>query len=302
VPETWTILAALEWTTEFFKRCRIESARLDAEILLAQVLGAERIQLYINYNKPLQSEELNQFKQIIKRRAKREPIAYIVGQKEFWSMSFKVNPSVLIPRPETELLVQILLDLSKNKDQRSPQISSETEKSEKTVLEIGTGSGNIAISLAKEMRNYKILAGDISPQAIELAQENAALCGIDGNLRFYEGDLFEAFGMGQLDEKAAFIVSNPPYIPTAQLAGLAPEVGFEPRIALDGGIDGIKFQRKIIEESPNFLIPGGYLIMETVVFQANDLAKTGRSDPRWADFRIMTDYSGLPRVVLGRRS
>jgi release factor glutamine methyltransferase len=299
--DTWTILSAIEWTHDYFKQHEIETPRLDAELLLAHVLGVERIQLYINFDKPLYSRELDQFKQIILRRAKREPIAYITGQKEFWSLAFKVSPDVLIPRPETELLVQILLDLRKRKEDGLLRQSPRSHKAKCTVLDIGAGCGNIAISLVREMPGFRILASDISSEAIKLAQENARFYGVDGNLSCWQGDLFEPFYGTQLEGKVDFVVSNPPYIPTDQLAGLPPEVGFEPRLALDGGIDGTSVQVRIIEESLRFLIPGGYLIMETGVSQANHLMQLGREDSRWADFRVVPDYSGLSRVILGRK-
>jgi release factor glutamine methyltransferase len=300
MPEIWTILAAVEWTAEYFKRHQIETARLDAELLLAHVLGVERPQLYINFDQPLQQQEKDAFKRLIKRRAKREPIAYITGRKEFWSLDFKVNPNVLIPRPETELLVEIAVDLWKRKPSNSFQ-SHRNYKARGTVVDIGTGCGNIAISLAKEMPDARILASDISPRAIELARDNARLHKLDGSLSFWRGDLFEPFQGTKLEGRVDFIISNPPYIPTEQLDGLPPEVGFEPRLALDGGDGGTRLQQRILEESLRFLTPGGYLIMETGISQAEQIERLGRNDPRWAKFRILLDYNGLPRVILGRK-
>ncbi len=290
MPDVWTILTILKWTAGYFKRANIESARLDAELLLAHVLGQERTRLYMNFDKPLLLSELEAFKRLIQRRARREPVAYITGKKEFWSLDFTVNKDVLIPRPETELLIQTVIELQKS---RRPHPM--------TILDIGTGSGNIAISLASELPEARILAGDISAKALQVAQENARLHKINKELSFYRGDLFGAFKESKLEGSVDFVVSNPPYIPSRELAGLEPEIDFEPRLALDGGSDGVDIQQRIIQESLRFLSSGGYLVMETGITQARELAQRGRRQPEWVDFKILPDYSGLPRVVVGRK-
>lgn len=294
MPDTdkWTILVTMKWTAGYFKRHNIKTARLDAELLLAHVLGVERTRLYTNFDQPLQKPELAAFRQLIKRRATGEPIAYLTGRKEFWSLEFKVNPNVLIPRPETELLVQTVLDLWGRRPKQARG----------TILEIGTGCGNIAISLAKELADCRILAGDISPIALEIASENAMFHRVDKDLSFRQGDLFCAFQESSLKESVDFVVSNPPYIPTDQLATLPAEVKYEPRLALDGGADGAYLQQKIMQESLKFLVPGGYLVMETGISQATYIEQLGQNNPQWADFRILPDYSGLARMVLGKKS
>ncbi len=291
MPDTWTILTAMQWTTEYFKRHDIATARLDAELLLAHVLKMERTQLYVNFDKPIHKPELAAFRQLIQRRAKGEPIAYITGRKEFWSLEFKVNPNVLIPRPETELLVQTVLDLWA----KYPKLAK------CMILEIGTGCGNIAISLAKELADCRIFACDISPEALEIARENAKFHRVGNKLSFRQGDLFYAFRESELKESINFIVSNPPYIPTNQLDELPAEVKYEPRNALDGGADGAYLQQKITEESLKFLAPQGHLVMETGISQANYIEQLGRNNPQWADFKTLPDYSGLARVIVGKK-
>ncbi len=288
--DVWRILTILEWTAGYFKQANIESARLDAELLLAHVLGKDRTALYMNFDKPLLPFELEAYKRLIQRRAKREPVAYITGTKEFWSLDFKVNKNVLIPRPETELLVQTLIELRKRKAAHPL-----------TILDVCTGSGNIAVSLAKELPDDRILAGDISSCALEVAKENAKLHGVDKGLSFYQGDLFAAFKGSNLAGGVDFIVSNPPYIPTQELAGLAPEIDFEPRLALDGGVSGVDILKRIMQDALKLLKPGGYLVMETGISQTKALNELGSNSPKWAGFKICNDYSGLPRIALGKK-
>ncbi len=289
--DKWTILNTIKWTSKYFTQYGINTPRLDAELLLAHTLKTERTQLYVRFDQPLQKYELADFKKLILRRIKREPVAYILGKKEFWSLDFKVNPYTLIPRPETELLVQKIIDLYNTKS-----------KNQQIILDICTGCGNIAISLASELKHVKILGSDISEWAIKTAQANAELHEVDEIINFHKGDLFDAFRGISLTGKVDFIVSNPPYIPTAQLKTLAPEIGFEPITALDGGQTGACLQERIIDGALNLLTPGGCLVMETGIDQVEHIMSIGKDNPLWKKFSIIPDYSGLPRVVLAKKA
>jgi release factor glutamine methyltransferase len=248
-----TILELLNWSTAYLREHDIENPRLNAELLLARSLNLSREGLYVCLNRPLKEEDREKLERVNKRRISGEPLQYLLGHQEFWSIDFKVDPRVLIPRPETELLVEQALLILCDSSLEKPLY----------VLEIGTGSGAIAISLAKELRNILVVATDISREALLLARENAKSAAVLHQIEFIHGDLFGPFQ--PLQEKGPFglILSNPPYVARSEIQGLAREVkDYEPMVALDGGEDGMEFYRRITLEAPSYLRKGEWLLLE----------------------------------------
>lgn len=280
----WTILDILKWTTSYFRSRNIDQPRADAEILLSHTLNLQRVDLYLRYDQPLSTDERNRFKTLIKRRTSREPVAYIVGSRGFWTIDLAVTPDVLIPRPETEGVVEAALSLL-----------PETTGPARTVLDIGTGSGAIILSLASERRLHRFFASDRSRAAIGLARNNAVRCGLDGRVLFFAADWFAPLKQGP----ALFdmIVSNPPYIRSGDIPGLQPEIGFEPIEALDGGADGLDAIRCIVAQSPKYLKPGGHLLLEIGHDQKADLRQIIDRCGAYGDVLFAKDYSGRDRVV-----
>ncbi|OQY58892.1 MAG: protein-(glutamine-N5) methyltransferase, release factor-specific [Desulfobacteraceae bacterium 4572_88] len=286
----WTILKTLIWTTSFFKSHHIETPRVDAEILLAHILQTERIDLYVRYDQPLCKEELGAFKSLILRRARREPVAYIVGKKGFWSLDLSVSDAVLIPRPETECLVEAAISI----------LDEDRNTAPKRLLELGTGSGAIILSLASEQPDHLFFASDRSSEAAHLAQKNAADHGLGTSVRFFSGDWFAPLRKAS----AAFdmILSNPPYIRSADIPQLQPEIcGYEPALALDGGKDGLVSVRHIIRKVHAHLTPGGYLLLEIGHDQKNGVLKIIDDCAYYEPPVFMKDYSGHDRVVQIRK-
>jgi release factor glutamine methyltransferase len=249
----WTNKELLDLAAKYFTEKAIDSPRLCAEILLSHQLKKTRVELYLDYDQPLCEEEIEGFRALVRRRVKREPLQYITGHQWFWSLDLMVNPAVLIPRPETEILVEEALRLRKSgllSNDRTPMI-----------LDVGTGSGAIAIALAKEIEGARIWASDISPEALQLAQENARRHNLGERITFCEGDLFEPFS----DRSVAFdmIISNPPYIAAEEFGSLEPEVRcHEPKAALDGDKEGMRYIQRLIRESVPYLRGGGWLLVE----------------------------------------
>lgn len=280
---------ALAWATCYLEKKQIEDSRLEAEILLAHALGTKRARLYAYPDKTLLTSQLINFQTYIYRRSLHEPTAYIIGFQPFMSLDFFVDRSVLIPRPETELLVEAVIGLAtclptgRTRDPRPV-----------TIADIGTGSGCIAISLAKHLPNVEVVGIDSSPAAIEIAQKNAKHHGVKSRCRFVVGNIFEK-NVGTFD----LIVSNPPYIPSSEIENLQPEVkDWEPREALDGGKDGLDHIRKIIAESPNHLNPGGFLLIEFGINQAGTIKQVAQKF--FEKIEVRKDLSGRERFLLGR--
>ncbi|WP_196593978.1 peptide chain release factor N(5)-glutamine methyltransferase [Pectinatus sottacetonis] len=280
----WTIGEILKWTQKYFSGKNIESPRLDAEVLLSYVLKKERIYLYVHFDEPLQENELVQFRGLVKKRAARIPVAYITGQKEFMGMTFKVNNNVLVPRPETELLVEAVIE-------RLPQ------DREAVFADIGTGSGIIALSIAKFRPDMKAYAIDISQAALAVAQENARVLQIQEQITFLQGDLLEPLsktGIGLLQA----IISNPPYIPLADMAGLEPEVRkYEPQSALTDNNDGLDFYRRLLKNSRDFLTSSGFLACEVGIGQAKRI-KLMALEKGWGKCEILKDLAEIERVII----
>lgn len=285
-PPPWTILSLLQWTADYFKTHRVESPRTGAEILLAEALGCDRIDLYVRFDQPLEAAELARFKAAVKRRVRGEPVAYITGKQGFWTLDLAVRESVLIPRPETETLVETALAL----------LPADPAAAPRRVLDLGTGSGAIILALAAERPGHLYVASDRSPDAVRQAKENAGPSGVD----FFCGDWFHP-----LRPAAApfdLILSNPPYIPTKDIDGLQVEVrAYEPRLALDGGRDGLSSLRRLIREAPERLRAGGHLLLEIGCDQGPTVSaimeETGAYDPP----AVKKDDAGRDRVVSARK-
>ncbi len=278
--ELWTILKVLGWTQGRFAERGIQTPRLDAELLLAQLLGVERIHLYTHFDQPLRPEELAAFRELIKRRLSGEPVAYLIGRREFRSLELAVDPRVLIPRPDTETLVEVALSLL-------PPLGAAR------VVDVGTGSGAIAIALATARPELVIDAVDRSADAAEVARANVARHA--PSVRVHVGDLL-APTSGAID----LVVSNPPYIPSDEIGRLAPEVQREPRLALDGGPDGLDVVRRLIAAAAARLGSGGAIALEIGAGQAAATEELLRA-AGFTELVRRSDLGGIERVVSGRR-
>ena len=286
--EPWTILKLLHWTTDYFKKNKVAESRASAEVLLAHLLSEDRLFLYLNYDRPMAAEELAAFRTFVKRRLAGEPNQYITGMQEFWSLPFRVSPDVLIPRPETEVLLETVLQFLGSSD---PEVR---------VLDLGTGSGAIAVALARELEVISIVATDSSMAAVKLARDNALLNQIDSKIHFVCADMFSTFSSAAA--KFTVVATNPPYVSHAQFAKLSPEIrDYEPRHALDGGFDGLVAIRRIIKEAPTVLSQKGALIMEIGADQAESVSALVINSQHYESHRIIKDYSGLDRVILAVR-
>ena len=309
----------LNWAAEYLKSHNIPSARLDSEVLLSFVLNKDRTYLYVNSETRIQKSEVRRFKEFIERRGMMEPVSYITGEKEFWSLKFKVTKDTLIPRPETEVLVQTVLDIirSQKSEVRSQKSEACLERSLKVknlqspifnpirILDIGTGSGNIAVSIAKESPESHVFTVDKSDSALSVAKENAIIHNVAGRITFLKGDLCIPFNppsppfvKGGKEGLFDIIVSNPPYIPTGDIEGLMPEVrDWEPRWALDGGKDGLEIIQKIIKDAPLFLESGGFIAMEIGFGQYEEVSRIISDIDKFHNIKTIKDLSGIERVV-----
>ena len=286
----WTIIKLLEWTTSYFKSHDIDSPRSTAEILLAHVLKLKRIDLYLRYDQPLYINELSKFKVLIKRRVEREPVAYIVGVKEFWSMDFAVTKDVLIPRPETECLVEAALALLPQGN------ASDSNQSPKSILELGTGSGAVILAIASMRPKPVYFASDRSVKAIRLARQNSKRHGLDTAVNFFCGDWFTP--LNRQKKRFDMILSNPPYIPTQVIGRLMPEIyKYEPISALDGDKNGLFCLRHIINTAHGYLNPEGSLLLEIGHDQKNDVQSLIDQCGSYEHVVFTKDYGGYDRVV-----
>lgn len=295
----WTILGLLKWSTGYFTSHDIDSPRATAEILLAHALNLKRIDLYLRYDQPLLKTELSAYKLLIKRRIRREPVAYITGTKEFWSNKLSISPDVLIPRPDTECLVETALKYLDSVC--DPNVLQSECLPKGKVLELGVGSGAVVVALASERPLYRYVATDVSMKAILIARQNAGNHKVNSRIQFVAGDWLEAFSphIPSFD----MILSNPPYIPSGEIPYLQAEVAeFEPCLALDGGADGLFAIRRIISTAHSLLKPGGRLLLEIGCSQAADVVKIIRASGDYASFHVVQDYAGHDRVVVMQTS
>jgi release factor glutamine methyltransferase len=281
-----TVLEVIQRSTEFLKNKGVDSPRLQTELLLAHLLSMPRMQLYLNFERKLSETELDKFRKLIKRRGQREPLQHIVGSSCFCGLELMVNRHVLIPRPETELLAErgwtFLNSLS-------------SQHSTLSTLDLGTGSGCLAIALAVHCPAAQLFATDISPDSLELARKNAVRHSVLDRINFLQGDAFAVF-----ESPRAFdlIIGNPPYIPTAEIASLQIEVrDHDPPEALDGGPDGLAFYRRIAAEAAPFLKPGGKIMLEFGDGQAQSVRQVFESQ-KWIVEAIIEDYTQRPRILI----
>ena len=285
----WTIMKIINWTKQYFADKGVENPRLDAEVLLCAVLKCQRITLYVDFERPLSEEELATYRSYVLRRGQQEPLAYILGEKAFMRNSFKVTPATLIPRPETELLVESLV-------KAAPIVKADGEVK---ILDIGTGSGAIIVSLLDYLPKAKGVGADISIEALQVAKENSESIGdLSGRVGFVHSDVFSKL---PLDKKFDIIVSNPPYIPAADIAGLAADVRQEPYGALDGGVDGLDFYRRIIKEAAEHMEPLGLLAFEVGINQSQAVQKLCHQ-AGFVKTAVRKDYAGIERMVFALKS
>ncbi len=282
--EAWTIDRVVQWATQDFRARGIDSPRLEAELLLGQTLSLNRIQLIMERERPLAAEELTTFREQIKRRRGGEPISYILGEREFYGLPFRVTPAVLIPRPDTETLVEEALERTEARSMLGH------------LLDLCTGSGCVAIAFARTRRTWKVLATDNSEAALEVARHNALNLGVVHQVEFRAGDLFSAVPAGRRFDA---VVANPPYIPSADIPGLDAGVSkFEPRSALDGGSDGLDILRRLVADAPERLVDGGILAVE-IQFDHGQKVQSLFQERGFDEVRLRRDYGKRDRVVSG---
>ncbi len=293
-PDTWTIMAVLQWTTDYFQDKGVSEPRASAEVLLAHVLNLSRLDLYLRYDQPLTPDELARFKALVLRRRAGEPTAYLTGRKEFWSLDFLVSPAVLIPRPETETLIASVLEV----------FSLKTEDSRPRTgmpwgLEIGVGSGAIVITLARELPQTRWVGVDISGPALAVARENARRHGVEARINFLRADLLAAL---KPEPRFALLVANLPYVPRPVFEELHKDIKeYEPREALLGGEDGLDLIRPLIRAASGILHPGGWLALEVADGQAAKVAALLKETGEYEEIEKIRDYLGIERVIRARK-
>lgn len=287
VAERWSVGRLVAWTTDFLKRKGAESPRLDAEVLLADVLGWTRVQLYTRFEEEVGEHERSRFRDLVRRRSEGCPVAYLVGRKEFFSMALTVTPAVLIPRPDSEFVVVEFLAAFKGVD--SPR-----------VVDVGTGSGCLALACAQAHKTASVIAIDVSPDALDVARRNAEALGLAGRVAFREGDL-----LGPVADDGPFdaILSNPPYIRSEVVPTLEPGVrDFEPHLALDGGPDGLRVVAPLIEQAVPLLKPGGTILLEIGSDQEAGVRALLEAQPSLSVTPTVRDHAHHPRVLRATKS
>jgi release factor glutamine methyltransferase len=285
--DEWTIGRLLTWTTGWLAERGSESPRIDAEVLLAHVRGCQRIMLYTAFDEVIPEEARGRFRELVRRRGGGEPVAYLVGGREFFSIQLAVSPAVLVPRPETEGLVVRVIDLGRKAE--APRI-----------IDVGTGSGAIAIALAKHLPRAEIVASDLSPAALDVAAANARQHGLAERIAFFESDLFVA---GPLAGPWDVIVSNPPYVREEEFAELPKDVReYEPREALVAGPRGVEVIERLAGEAASRLTPGGWLVLEAGPAVATEVERILGGTPGLELGPTLKDLAGLPRVFQARRA
>lgn len=284
----WTVRRLLQWTPGFFSKKGVDSPRLSAELLLAHVLGCTRIKLYTDYEREVTEPRLSQFRELVRRAAEHEPIAYLTGTAHFFNLEFHVTPDVLIPRPDTETLVENVLQTVRHE----PGLESPR------VLDLCTGSGCIAAAIATRLKTATVVAIDISPAAAAIARKNIESLGLSDRVTLETGDLFDP--IARLIDPSPFqiLTANPPYIRTADVAELERSVrAYEPIIALDGGSDGLDIHRRILTKAPDHLISGARLFLEIAFDQGAAALEMAEKHPRFEQPRLLKDHAGHDRVL-----
>jgi release factor glutamine methyltransferase len=290
--QTWTVRRLLEWTSGFFNRKNVDPARLSAELLLAHVLNVPRIKLYTDYERPLTEPQLTQFRELVRRAGEHEPVAYLTGKAHFFNLEFEVNSDVLIPRPDTETIVENVLQLARH----APGMGSPR------VLDLCTGSGCVAAAIAHHLKTATIVATELSAGAIALAKRNIDRLGLSARVTIELGDLYEPLSRIVDARPFDLIVANPPYIPSGQIDSLDLSVrDYEPRIALDGGADGLSVHRRILAGAGEHLLAGGQIFLEIMFDQGAAALETARGLDALESIRILKDHAGHDRVLAAKR-
>jgi release factor glutamine methyltransferase len=279
--DVWTARRLLAWMTQDFKAQELGTPRLDAELLISHVLNVDRVRLYMDLDRPLSSPELAAVKALVVRRRSREPVAYLVGQREFYRREFKVTSAVLIPRPDTETLIERACALLPNDQPRR-------------LLDLCTGSGAIAVTLAAERALLSAVATDLSEAALVIAAENARKHGVEARVELRHGDLFDALAE---DTRFDLVVANPPYIRDDELPQLAGELQHEPRMALTSGSEGLDVLTRLCAEVDRYVAPGGAILFEIGAGQAQAVAQLLAANPRLTGITTHRDLGGIERVV-----
>lgn len=280
------VIELIRTASEHLESKGFENPRLEVEYILGNVLGMNRLELYMAYDRPVKDEERDRFRELYRRRLHHEPLQHIVGTAAFRELELKSDRRALVPRPETEVLVEHAVNFLR-------------DRSYPRVADLGTGSGVIALSIAYEVPDARIVAVDISQDALDLASSNARTLGLEGRVDFIEGDMLSA-----LDSMEPFdmIVSNPPYVPSGEIPGLDAEVrDFDPSLALDGGSDGLDFLRRLVEDAHRYIVPGGGLILECDHRQVDSLAEIAMTLNLYCDVRIEHDLAGKKRLFIASR-
>jgi release factor glutamine methyltransferase len=284
----WTVRRLLEWTTPFFTRKDVDTPRLSAELLLSHVLSIPRIKLYTDYERVLSEADLAQYRDLVRRAAEQEPVAYLTGRVHFFNLEFELTRDVLIPRPDTETLVENAIRIAR----------AQATWTHPRVLDLCTGSGCVAAAVAANLRTARVVATEISPAAASVARRNFQRLGLEDRVTGLEGDLFAALDSFHEQKEFHLILANPPYIPSEQISQLDRSVrDYEPHLALDGGPDGLNFHRRIWEQAPTMLGGEGQVLLE-IAFDQGPAALAAVADyPLFAEPRILKDYGGRDRVV-----
>ncbi len=284
----------IDWSANYFSSCGIENSRLESEFLMSYVLNINRLELYLKDDREVDFNEYVKYQSLLKQRAERIPLSYITGEHDFMGLKFTISRDVLIPRSETELLVEAVLKYISSKELR---LMRNCEKDDIVIVDVGCGSGNIAVSLAKYCDNCHVYALDISPDALRLTYENCLRNDVSKKVSILSGDLLSPLDEIQLRESVDIIVSNPPYIATDEFLDIQPEVRCEPRIALDGGVDGLDYYRRLCKQSVNYLKTGGCLFLEVGYAQADEVKGLINDLGRSVKISLLRDYSGVNRIV-----
>jgi len=289
-PQSWTVVELLNTTSSFLAEKGIESPRRNAELMLGKVLVLPRVELYLQYDRPLKETELAAFRELVRRRSRREPLQQILGVVEFCGLTLDVPPGVLIPRPETEELVaHVVREIRSTPGLTAPR-----------VLDLGCGSGCIAVALAVELPNAQVDAVDVDYEALRCTAKNAERHGVSGRVRTIRADVLDERFIAMVSPPYDVVISNPPYVTDAEYTTLAPEVrDYEPRHALAGGKDGMRFYRRIAELTPTLLRPGGMVALEIGADQSD--AVLGLLRGALGNAVVHADMAGLPRIIMGVR-
>ncbi|MFA4904001.1 MAG: HemK/PrmC family methyltransferase [Desulfobaccales bacterium] len=321
-PQTaWTILELLRWTTEYFRAKGVSEPRASAEVLLAHTLGISRLDLYLRYDQPLNAAELARFKALVVRRRQGEPVAYLTGHREFWSLDFQVTPAVLIPRPETETLVAAAVEVAKDnvgaglkpaptgepeqsleergQEQKPPRLETDTKNESSWGLEIGVGSGAVVVALAKELPEINWIGVDISAAALAVAWDNARRHGVLDRVHLFKSDLLSAF---KPQPSFDVLVANLPYVPQPEWEQLPRDIkDFEPRQALLAGKDGLDLIRPLVRQAHQYIKAGGWMLLEVGDRQAEKVEGLIQQSGAYDRVESIKDFSGIERVVRARR-